>query len=151
MTIKKLILLIVSFLFLSACSQGSLRNELPPESSADLSKTSTLSQLVGEWASQTDEETYYLSIQSDSEKTIGYSQEAPTVKNKTYQPLAIESVTDEGVTALSQDEQTRYWFIFENEQITAYFGVNNDYYANKKASEIPVGLSKPIEYHKIID
>lgn len=105
---------------------------------------------MGDWESENEDHTYYLSIKSDSKSSIDYSDDPPATKDKHYYKLSINSINDQSITAISEDKKTHYLFFFsEDERITVNFGVNSEYYSDKKPSEMPVGLSKPILYHRM--
>lgn len=137
-------------IFFSSCSPNQVTNEGSPEQSEQTTTIDNHAKIVGDWESENENQTYYLSIRSYSKKSIDYSDESPAIKDKNHKKLSIETITDQSITALSEDKKTRYLFLFsEDERITVNFGVNSEYYSDKKPSEMPVGLSKPILYHRL--
>lgn len=106
-----------------------------------------ISMIVGDWESVEESETYYISIEKNSNDSIFY---ADNLEKKDRQLLKMDEISNDAITALTEDESSRYSFIISNEnEITAFMAVNPDYYT-EKGEEIPVGMSKPTKYRKII-
>lgn len=107
------------------------------------------SMLEGNWVSEGEEEIYYIVIKSVTDTSIEYSD---NLEEKNSQILEIDSISNDAISTLTQDKKTFYRFIFlEDDKITSFSGVNTDFYKNKKTEEIPVGLSKPITYRKMLE
>ncbi|HCM88723.1 MULTISPECIES: hypothetical protein [Vagococcus] len=154
---RNIIFLLALTVVLSACSSNQPKNDLgvnqssskKTEESNENGNRLKISDLAGNWQSQHEPEKYYLSIEKKSSDSIEY---ADNLEGKEPQLLQLESISQDVISALSEDKETRFTFTFSAENtITASFGVNEAFFSDKKQEDRPVGLSKPIEYKKIID
>lgn len=123
---------------------GSLK---PMEYIRDTGGILDISEIYWEWQSVDELEDYFISIEEESNGLIKFTD---NLLNKDSQILKIEEISEDSITALTEDDQTRYTFLFLEDKLIVNFGVNSDLYSDKPLEEIPVGLSKPIEYKKII-
>lgn len=106
-----------------------------------------ISILLGEWQSVDESSTYYISIKQISDGVISY---AGNLKNKDSQILIVQENFEDSISTLTEDERAIHHFrMLESETIEAYSQVNENYYTNR-GEDIPVGMSKPIKYKKII-
>lgn len=105
------------------------------------------SQLIGEWQSVDESENYYVYIKQVSDGVISY---ADNLEKKDSQILIEQKNSKDSISTLTEDERVIYYFqMLESDTIEVYSQVNENYYANK-GEDIPVGMSKPIKYKKII-
>lgn len=103
--------------------------------------------LFGEWQSIDEPEIYYISIGKVSDSIIKY---ADNLEYKDSQILIEQKSSKDSISTLTEDERAIYHFrMLESETIEAYSQVNENYYTNR-GEDIPVGMSKPIKYKKII-
>lgn len=121
-------------------------NLAPMELIREATVMANISLLIGDWISETESESYYISISKNSEDSINYSD---NLENRDSQILKIEEISENLISVLTEDKSSRYEFIFsESDKITAFMSVNSSYYSSK-GEEIPTGISKPIKYKKI--
>lgn len=127
--------------------KGSVGGDLAPMEYIKDETLVDISMIVGDWKSVEESETYYIRIEKNSDNSILY---ADNLEKKDIQLLKIDDISNDSISALTEDESSRYSFIISNEnEITAFMAVNPDYYT-EKGEEIPVGTSKPIKYKKIV-
>ncbi|MGM0124320.1 hypothetical protein IGI37_001697 [Enterococcus sp. AZ194] len=140
-------------------SEGSVGGSLAPielnrdaVKQVNINKTSStmaeFTDLIGEWKSEEEQKTYYirLSLENETEQTLRY---VDNLDGKDSQLLKVEEVSNQVMTALTEDESSRYFFDFSEKNIlTAASGINPSYYS-KKGEDVPEGMSKPIRYKKI--
>ena len=152
---KLLIVIIVSMALLAACSSQSTKKTESTKDSSRASETTSsttktasteeidVTKLYGDWESEGEAETYYMSIKEAGANQIEF---ADNLAGKDSQILTIDTNADKTITALTSDKANRYQFIFsEDNKITSLNGVNTELKTNKNL----VGLSKPIVYRKI--